>query len=40
MEKTQSGQGLTTLTGKTFFLISHLTLPSVNVEPFPFVLSL
>jgi len=34
------GQGLTTLTGKNFFPISHLNLPSVSSEPFPLVLSL
>ena len=34
------GQGLTTLTGKNFFPISHLNLPSVSLEPFPLVLSL
>lgn len=32
----QNGQGLTTLTGKTFFQISHLTVLCVSVEPFPF----
>jgi len=34
------GQGLTTLMGKNFFLISNLNLPSVSLQPFPFVLSL
>ena len=34
------GQGFTTLTGKNFFPISHLNLPSVSLEPFPLVLSL
>jgi len=34
------GQGLTTLMGKNFFLISHLNLPSVSLEPSPPVLSL
>ena len=34
------GQGLTTLTGKNFFLLPHLNLPSVSLEPFPLVLSL
>jgi len=34
------GQGLTTLMGKNFFLISHLNLPSVSLEPFPLLLSL
>ena len=34
------GQGLTTLTGKNFFLISHLNLPSFSLQPFPLVLSL
>ena len=34
------GQGLTTLMGKNFFLISNLNLPSVSLEPFPLVLSL
>ena len=27
------GQGLTTLTGKDFFLISNLNLPSFNLKP-------
>jgi len=34
------GQGFTTLTGKNFFLISHLNLPSFSLEPFRLVLSL
>jgi len=34
------GQGLTTLMGKNFFLISHLNLPSFSSEPLPLVLSL
>jgi len=34
------GQGLTTLMGKNFFLISNLTLPSISSQPFPLVLSL
>jgi len=34
------GQGLTTLMGKNFFLISNLNLPSVSLEPFPLVQSL
>jgi len=34
------GQGLTTLIGKNFSLISHLNLPSFSLEPFPLVLSL
>jgi len=34
------GQGLTTLMGKNFFLISHLNLPSVSLQPFPLILSL
>ena len=34
------GQGLTTLMGKNFFLISNLNLPSFSLEPFPLVLSL
>jgi len=34
------GQGLTTLMGKNFFLISHLNLPSVSSEPFALVPSL
>jgi len=34
------GQGLTTLMGKNFFLISDLNLPSFSLEPFPLVLSL
>ena len=33
-------QCLTTLTGKNFFLKSHLNLPSVRLKPFPLVLSL
>ena len=33
-------QGLTTLMGKNFFLISNLNLPSFSLEPFPLVLSL
>jgi len=34
------GQGLTTLMGKNFFLLSHLNLPSVSLELFALVLSL
>ena len=34
------GQGLTTLMGKNFFLISNLNLPSFSLQPFPLVLSL
>ena len=34
------GQGLTTLMGKNFFLISHLNLPFFSSELFPLVLSL
>jgi len=34
------GQGLTTLMGKNFFLLSHLNLPSFSLQPFPLVLSL
>jgi len=34
------GQGLTTLRGKNFFLISHLNLPSFHLQLFPLVLSL
>jgi len=34
------GQCLTTLLGKNFFLMSHLNLPSVSLEPFPLVLAL
>jgi len=34
------GQGLTTLMGKNFFLISKLNLPSFSLQPFPLVLSL
>jgi len=34
------GQGLTTLTGKNFFLISNLSLPSFSLKPSPLVLSL
>jgi len=34
------GQGLNTLMGKKFFLISDLNLPSFSLEPFPLVLSL
>jgi len=32
------GQGLTTLMGKNFFLISDLNLPSFSLEPFPLAL--
>jgi len=31
------GQGLTTLTGKNFFLISHLNVPSLSLKPSPLV---
>ena len=34
------GQCLTTLTGKNFFLMSNLHLPSFSLQPFPLVLSL
>ena len=34
------GQGLTTLTVKTFFLMSNLNLPSLSSKPSPLVLSL
>jgi len=34
------GQGLTTLMGKNFILISHLNLPSFSLELFPLVLPL
>jgi len=34
------GQGLTTVMGKNFFLISNRNLPSFSLEPFPLVLSL
>jgi len=34
------GQGLTTLMGKNFFLISNLNLPPFSLQPFPLVLSL
>jgi len=34
------GQGLTTLMGKNFFLMSNLNLPSFSLEPLPLVLLL
>jgi len=34
------GQAITTLTGKNFFLLSSLNLPSFSLKPLPLVLSL